>query len=318
MAQFTVYSSGDASAPTLSGTADSLCALLNACLVDGYGAKAAAGWTRAYDDANKSVFKQAASGDSAIQACLRVLDDASGAGGAKEAICTGYESMSDVDTGTNAIGTWYWRKSVSANATARDWILIADGRTFYLCNLSGDAATLAYRRTYYFGDFYSYATADLYRVIHGGGTTANSGGYLLAMYGGLATAAGGGKAIARNYLATVGSYTPNLFTNASMAVNSTYLGGVMLRPNASDGSLIITPWYITDNTTHASPLVHGHLRGLYWMAHEPATLNEGDTFSGTGLYAGRSFTVIYGSASATTTAFLRLMCYETSDTVDTN
>ncbi len=37
MAQFTVYKNTDGSAPTLNGTTDSLCALLRACLVDGYG-----------------------------------------------------------------------------------------------------------------------------------------------------------------------------------------------------------------------------------------------------------------------------------------
>ena len=51
---FTIYRSTDASPPVLNGTAGSLRALLLACLVDGYGAKAAAGWAETF---NQTVVK---------------------------------------------------------------------------------------------------------------------------------------------------------------------------------------------------------------------------------------------------------------------
>ena len=41
----TVYRSTDAGAPLLTNSNGSLIAVLKACLVDGYGSKASAGWT---------------------------------------------------------------------------------------------------------------------------------------------------------------------------------------------------------------------------------------------------------------------------------
>src|SRR3990167_8837593 len=98
MAQFTIYSSADASAPVLDGQVGSLNDVLYACLVTGYGAKTGAGWTRTYDDAanDTSVYRQGAG----CQFYLRVDDGGPGAAGAKEARFWGYETMSDVDTGT--------------------------------------------------------------------------------------------------------------------------------------------------------------------------------------------------------------------------
>lgn len=54
----TAYFSTDASAPTLTGTTGSLVALLDAILVNGYGAKAAAGWSIAYTGTSKRDYKQ--------------------------------------------------------------------------------------------------------------------------------------------------------------------------------------------------------------------------------------------------------------------
>ena len=47
-----IYKSTDSGAPTLTGQAFSLISLLLACLVDGYGSKAAAGWTKPYTGTN--------------------------------------------------------------------------------------------------------------------------------------------------------------------------------------------------------------------------------------------------------------------------
>lgn len=58
MAQFTIYTSSDTDAPVLNGTSGSMCGVLNACLVSGYGSKIAAGWTAPYSESNKIVFRQ--------------------------------------------------------------------------------------------------------------------------------------------------------------------------------------------------------------------------------------------------------------------
>lgn len=54
----TVYRSSDASAPSIGRTTGSIITLLDACLVNGYGAKAAAGWTKSYSGTNAAVYRQ--------------------------------------------------------------------------------------------------------------------------------------------------------------------------------------------------------------------------------------------------------------------
>jgi hypothetical protein len=57
-----VYRSTDASAPVLTGQVGSLTALLDAILVNGYGALTAAGWTIAQTTTNKRGYKQNTTG----------------------------------------------------------------------------------------------------------------------------------------------------------------------------------------------------------------------------------------------------------------
>src|SRR5690606_21289348 len=97
----------DASAPTLSGTAGSLLELLRACLVgtDGvaYGSgeneKLAAGWTEEFTGTNVAVFRNSlAAGGTGDY--FRIDDNGIAVGGAREAMLTAYNTMSDIDTGT--------------------------------------------------------------------------------------------------------------------------------------------------------------------------------------------------------------------------
>lgn len=126
------YRSDDASAPTISGTAGTLEAALYAILVTGYGSKAAAGWTRDFSGTNKAVFRQ---GDG-LQYFLRI-DDVD----ARLARMRGYKTIADVDaaTSTNPFptdsqlsGGMYFRKSTTADSTARPWICWATEKTFYM------------------------------------------------------------------------------------------------------------------------------------------------------------------------------------------
>ncbi|MGE3907973.1 MAG: hypothetical protein AB7K36_01385, partial [Chloroflexota bacterium] len=52
-----IYRSTDSGAPVLTGQAGSLLNLLDKCLVDGYGSKAAAGWSRPYTGTNKTAYR---------------------------------------------------------------------------------------------------------------------------------------------------------------------------------------------------------------------------------------------------------------------
>jgi hypothetical protein len=173
-----VYRSTDASAPVLTGQVGTLVALLDACLVTGYGAKAAAGWTKPLTGTNKAAFRQNATGanNSASPMYLYVDDNGPGAGGAREARVCGFETMSAITpTGTGqfptaaqsaiGVGTLTIRKSTTADATARTWTLVANGQTFYLFVESGDfVAPLLGPMPFVFGDVKSYKSSDIYAV----------------------------------------------------------------------------------------------------------------------------------------------------------
>lgn len=95
-----------------------------------------AGWTIAFDDpANfKIVFRNNPITGSGCY--VRILDDGSHSlMAARAASIRVYEDMTDVDTGINpclADDTESWfKKSHTANNTARDWFFIADDRTVY-------------------------------------------------------------------------------------------------------------------------------------------------------------------------------------------
>ena len=90
MTTVNIYRSTDASAPTLEGVNGSLVALLDACLVNGYGSQSAAGWTIAYTTTNKRVYRNSTTDGTGFY--LNVDDSGSGSGGAQEAAYDGLPS----------------------------------------------------------------------------------------------------------------------------------------------------------------------------------------------------------------------------------
>ena len=138
----TIYSSTDPGAPVLSGQAGSLVALLDAILVDGYGsggnAKAPLGWSREFTATNKRAYRLPPVGTTGYY--LRV-DDTAMVGNARHAWLRGHKSLSDIDTGTDAVpdaaiaansAGIMWIKSITADGTARAWWAIGNERALYL------------------------------------------------------------------------------------------------------------------------------------------------------------------------------------------
>lgn len=129
MAAPTVYASTDASAPAITGEHGSLVAALKAILVNGYGAKAAAGWTCPYTSGTDyACFRQAA-GSNGHYFAVNDTDT-------RMARITGFDSMSDATSGTNSFGHspggFYIRKSIAETSVARHWLCFATNRTLYL------------------------------------------------------------------------------------------------------------------------------------------------------------------------------------------
>lgn len=265
------YYSTDASAPVLTGEVDKLCALLYACLVTGYGAKSGAGWTREFDGTNKSVFRPG----SGNQFYLRVSDE--GTGAANYARIVGYETMSDVDTGTNAFptsaqlsGGLYCVKSVSANSTARPWVLIADDKIFHLIvDYNSDGATCI---GISFGSFYSYKTSDTFNTLIIGNTTssASTNYYSYSTY--VSNAAALGHYMARRYdgLSTSCQFNKLLISGSiySGSAISMYSGSSSFSlkyPCPLTGSLMISGYYVAENVV--DNIIRGRIPGLWAIGH---------------------------------------------------
>lgn len=135
-----LYRSTDASAPSLTGNPGSLITVLDACLVNGYGSKAAAGWTKDYSGTNKAAYRMGAGGV-ADRMFLRVWDDNTGTG--QWAYIQGYRTMSAIDVGASPFAP-YSKINVSntnglraakANGNAQAavaWALIASPTAFYI------------------------------------------------------------------------------------------------------------------------------------------------------------------------------------------
>lgn len=328
MAQFTIYQNTDGSAPALDGTVGSLVALLDACLVNGYGAKVAAGWTKPFTGTNKAAFKQGAGSNGMY---LRVQDDAPGAGGAKESRITGYEAMTTVDAGTNVfpsaaqgvggIAMLVSRKSGSADATARDWIVIADSRTVYV--LVKSEVAVGSPGNYYafgFGEFFSFQLNDPYRVFILGRVLENTNSTaseVFTRFDGLISTGTTGHFMPRGHNGTYGpidlSKTSDFVKNGSTGTGS----GVVPYTNPSDGGLYLAPFWISDPTTAPVNGLRGRFRGIWLFLHPVASVNDRDTVSGgaSGELTGKTFLFIKTCPSSGGDG---IGVIETSNTVETN
>ncbi len=120
--------------------------------------RAPAGWEKAYTGTNKAAYRsQDVTG---TRLYLRV-DDTVG----MYANVSGYETMSDIDTGAGAFnggGTGRWSKSTVANTNARAWRVFADSRCVYLFVNGGSNQGNYEVACGWFGDIISNLSADAY------------------------------------------------------------------------------------------------------------------------------------------------------------
>jgi hypothetical protein len=302
----TVYRSTDASAPVLTGSVGDLIALLDACLVNGYGSKTAAGWSKPFTATNKATFRPG----SGVQHYFDVDDSGPGVGVAKEARIRGFETMTAVATGTGPFPTvaqqtngLFIRKSATADATARVWAVIADDRTAHVLIYTGDTAGIFLAFT--IGEFYSLMT-DNYRSILAARATENSSTTAVSVE----TWPAPSTTIAT---ASAGHYAPRSYTQLGTAVAickgwNTWLAtspagsGSLDTPNAVDGAMYILPMLLGETTGLVGEL-RGRKRGVFVPAHKNASLADGQTIDGSGAYAGHVFTVFASTGSTGTILF---------------
>jgi hypothetical protein len=128
---------------------------------------------------------------------------------------------------------------------------------------------------------------------------------------GLWSSGSAGHYVARSYTAAGGSLNTGTVSDVGGFQGvAPGTGSNIQFPNGPDGGMWLAPLRIAEIATSAA---RGHYRGLWCPMHAVASFADGDTFSGTGAFAGKTFTIVklvYPSAG--------IIAVETSDTVDTN
>ena len=339
-----VYKSTDVGAPVLSGTTKSCIALLDAVLTgpsfngtgNAYGSIPCAGWRKLYEDVaapntTRAVYRP---GPGNSRMYYRVVDDGSLAQGAREASVRGYESMSDVDTGTDPFPTVAQAsngdqiaKSSTLDAVARKWVIGADERT---CVVFVDATGGGTYQGTYFGEFFTYKAGDTFAAcVIGGradGAVNNSTGTALATRSfvrsqyntsttSVPTVAGcyicrHHDGVTKSVACTTASSTA-LLTDESQTPWTGQVGwGFLPKTNAPDNAV-----YIAFNQLWYELALRGYLRGIGYMCHRSDVYTDLEPVFGNGALAGRNFIAVH-VYSTRSIGYASLMALETSDTVD--
>jgi len=290
-----IYYSTDSGAPVYSGSTGALIALLKACLVDGYGAKAAAGWTQPFTGTGLAAFRPAAGNRHYLW-----VDDTN----ATAARVRGFEEMTDISTGTGPFptdaqlsGGCYNIKSNTASSAARGWVLAADEKRFWLVSAQAAdtiAGSVAAGLGMFFGDIHSAKAGDAFHtlLIAGSGSTTSTaqlGALVAAM-----TSSVPGHYMARGYTqegtsVTIGKHSDQVKNSASTTIGA---GGGGY-PDAVTGGIGIAPVFVHENI---STVTRGVVPGAWCPTHTlPAS--PGDTFQGSGALAGKEFLLVDVSAA---------------------
>ena len=167
-----VLSNATQNAPALSGSAGSLYALFKWALPQ-------LGWTVEFDEgATKIVFRNNSTSGTGFR--FRVNDSkANHAATDIRAEVSAYQSMSDVDTGTEKIpttGERYWIKSHTEDTTPRDWFIIGTDKFFFFLSYNGAFSTEEGFRLHFVGDIKSNLSIDNAPFVLSGNSSTSTNG----------------------------------------------------------------------------------------------------------------------------------------------
>ena len=186
--------------------------------------------------------------------------------------------------------------SVTADATPRPWLLVADEKRFYLwighnVTTTTGLATTGYAQLFFAGDLTGLNAADPYRfMVVGGVTAAATTNYA----GGIATNVNNGVTVqghylARNYAgATISKPCGKTASNLQTGVTIMGTAGVSY-PDQVSGGMLLSKVYVNDADT--SYQIRGLMPGLFNPLHNLPG-NPGDVFSGAGPLSGKSFILL--------------------------
>lgn len=245
-------------------------------------------WEKPFSTTNKGAYKSTAAGATGL--FLRVDDTTT-----TYAAVRGYEILTDIDSGSGlfpseaqvAAGAFCWRKSGTADATARPWLLVADEKRFYF--FARWHATYAQYGGNFFGDIVSYKAGDGYSAAIIGDYSSAASSYPghYNDFSGLSsslTSTQNGKYLARSYN-QVGSALKFGFLGENLVSTSLGAGG-MAYPSPVDNGL-----YVSAVALNHDGIIRGAMPGLYQPLHF-RPLAHGDKVSDVIGLAGRTLLAV--------------------------
>lgn len=222
--------------------------------------RAPLGWTKVFTGTNKVVYRLPTLAGASGR-YLRIDDS-----NALYAIPRMYETMSDVDTGTNpSASTYAWDKSTTANSTARVWHAFGDDRLLWLLP-RWHATYLSQASVYGFGDAAPFSPIDLYCQIIVANLNAGGsypGHYNLFMEASSAfTTLQSGHQIMRPYNQVGGVIGFGKYSGVMPAG----MVGSMVYPSPYDNGLYVAPVSLIEPS-----IVRGLIPGVLASAHGPSS-----------------------------------------------
>jgi hypothetical protein len=268
---------------------------------------APANWDMPFSTTNKCCFRSKAADATRM---FLAIDDT----GTTTARVRGFEMMTDYQSGTGpfptdtqASGGLYWGKSSAADATARQWYVIANDRTLYFGVMAGTVSSGM--SSMMFGDIKSRKDYDPYSCIIMGSTSAAniisagsqySGDVMVSDFGyGYTTM----RFMPRGYQ-LIGSSKSVLSVSqyhgsaAASALNSGGSSFFVTYPDPSDNSLVYSKMLAIHDAS-----VRGELPGFYFIPQiASANIGNYDIFQPTtGALAGRTLLAIRSGVGGTST-----------------
>lgn len=309
----TLYQSTDASAPVLTGAAGSLIALLDACLVNGYGTQPSAGWTKPFTGTNLAAYKS----PSTTNPHYYAIDDTATA--TPTASIKGFETMSNVTTGTNQFGistSAYILRSSTTDTTARPWILLTNGKTVWLLVNTTSSSVWTNGAMFGFGEFVSdYPSVQSYCSFIAGNSSTGQVNTSVGLSTSTTSSANGlyGNRAATGVQASSSAYRRYCLGTYGVALSVMgdpgSLGGGY--PHPITGGIPLAQIGVSEV---ANPYIErGYFPGIWIMTGSPQ-LAHGSTFNGRGTLSGKSFLAVMQMNNPGTTPSGAQVILETSNT----
>ncbi len=269
---------------------------------------APAGWEKAFAGTNLAAYRSA--DITSTRMYLRLDDTAVTTGRV-----VGYETMTDVNTGTGPFptsaqvsGGGWWPKATASGATARAWTVIASSKAFYIHTHTATSSLGMAGSVWGFGDIISLKAGDAYGAFLGAHTTDSSSstgavGNALEYGNGTSLSTNPGLYVSRPYT-SIGSstncYNVQLAFGANSAGPSGTINFMAAYPNGPNNSLLLSRKAVIEPS---GPVMRGTLPGaLHAGQNCHLAFNWRDKLDGQGEFYGHKLMAVKCGAPAGTTS----------------